>query len=217
MPAAFTATADPGDAPSPLSGAVELAAEPGRVLGLVGPPGSGLTRLGLSLLVAPSRLAPVATVDVRGWLCPVAAWEVGIEPDRLVVVRSTDRGAWPGLTAALLEGLPAVYAEMPSGIRDHDLRRLAALARARGSSLVLRPVRGDLPSGVLHLRVEAARVMWEGTDRGHGLLSRRLMTLRASGKGARSIEREIEVEDDGADAVRLVARLAAAPSGRAAG
>ena len=30
-------------------------AEPGRVLGLVGPPGSGLTRLGLSLLADPAR------------------------------------------------------------------------------------------------------------------------------------------------------------------
>ena len=52
-------------------------AEPGRVLGLVGPPGSGLTRLGLSLLADPARRGPVAVVDVRGWLCPPAAGRPG--------------------------------------------------------------------------------------------------------------------------------------------
>lgn len=186
------------------------------MLGLVGPAGSGLTRLGLSLLAPPSRKAPVATVDVRGWLCPMAAWEVGIDPERLVVVRSPDRKVWPSLVAALLEGLPAVYAEVPVGVGDHDLRRLAALARSRSSALVLRPVRGDLPAGVLHLKVEAAAVMWEGADRGHGRLTRRRLALRASGKGARGIERRIEVTD-GEDAVRVVPRLAPAPPGQAAG
>ena len=206
-----------GDRLAPPPGAVDLTAEAGRVLGLVGPAGSGLTRLGLSLLVPPSKHAPVAAVDVRGWLCPMAAWEVGIDPERLVVVRSPDRQVWPSLVAALLEGLPAVYAEVPAGVGDHDLRRLAALARARSSALVLRPVRGDLPAGVLHLKVEAAAVMWEGTDAGHGRLGRRRLALRASGRGARGIEREIEVTDDGADAVRVVPRLAPAPPGQAAG
>ena len=42
-----------------------LSVQAGRVIGLVGPPGMGLTRVGLSLLAEPSRIAPVAYVDVR--------------------------------------------------------------------------------------------------------------------------------------------------------
>jgi hypothetical protein len=70
---------------------------------------------------------------------------------------------------------------------------------------------------MLHLRIEAAGVRWEGVDRGHGALLRRRITLRASGKGARGIEQVVEMEDDGSHAVHLVPGLAAAPSGLAAG
>lgn len=205
-------------APSHESAApLAIQAEPGRVLGLVGPTGFGLTRLGLSLLAAPSLTGMVAVVDVRGWLCPVAAWEVGVAPERLVVVRCPDRRAWRQVTASLLEGFPVVFAEVPVGTGEADLRRLAALSRARRAALLLRPVSGDLPTGVLHLRIEATAVRWEGVDRGHGTLMRRHLTLRASGKGARGIERVVEMEDDGTHAVRLVPGLAVASSGLAAG
>ncbi|MBS1196110.1 MAG: recA bacterial recombination protein [Actinobacteria bacterium] len=134
-------------APAALPRPVPVA-EPGRVLGLVGPPGLGLTRLGLSLLADPARRGPVAVVDVRGWLCPPAAWEAGVPPERLVVVRCAEQGLWGRVTAALLEGLPAVYAEVPPGAAEVLLRRLGALARARRAALILRPLRGGLPSGL---------------------------------------------------------------------
>jgi hypothetical protein len=194
-----------------------LEAEPGRVLGFVGSPGAGLTRLGLSLLAEPSLVGMVSVLDVRGWLCPVAAWEVGVDPQRLIVVRCPDRHTWPKVAAALVEGFPVVYAEVPAGIGDADLRRLGALTRARRSSLILHPVSGDLPIGLLHLRLESAGVRWEGVDRGHGALLQRRLTLRASGKGVQGIERTMEVVDDGTRPVRLVPRLAAAPAGHAVG
>ena len=194
-----------------------LQLRPGWVVGLVGSPGSGLTRLGLAMLAPPSRLAPVVALDVRGWLCPSAAWEVGIEPERLVVVRCPQSEAWPAVVAALLEGVRAVYAEIPSGLGDQQLRRLGALARARRSGLVLRPLRGDLPDGVAHIRVRAEGVAWDGAGRGHGRLRERLLTLQASGKGAAGMDRLLMVEDDGTDALRMVSGLAAAPAGRAAG
>jgi len=214
--ATLLAGAPSAPSPDPVA-PFTIAAEPGRVLGLVGQPGSGLTRLALGLLARPARTGMVAVVDVRGWLCPVAAWEAGIAPERLVVVRCADRSAWLRVTAALVEGFPAVYAEVPAGVSDADLRRLGALSRARRSALVLRPIGGDLPIGVLHLRVEAGTVVWQGVDRGHGALLRCRLTLRASGKGARGIERVVEMEDNGSHALRMVPGLAAAPSGHAAG
>lgn len=196
---------------------VQLAAEPGRVVGLLGAPGFGLTRLGLSMLAAPAAAGRVAAVDVRGWLSPAAAWEVGVPPDRFVVVRCADRERWVQVTAALLEGIGAVYAEVPAGVGEAMLRRLAALARSRRAALLLRPLQGELPSGLAHLRLHAQAVAWSGVEQGHGRLSLRRMTIRAEGRATRGIDRVIEVEDDGTHPLRVVSGLAAAPAGRAAG
>ena len=194
-----------------------LAVQPGRVLALEGAPGLGMTRIALALLAEPARSAPVAAVDVRGWLSPAAAWEAGVPAERLVVVRCGDRSLWPKVAAALLDGIGAVYAEVPSGIPDRVLHRLAALARSRGAALVLRPLRGSLPAGLAHLRLTASGVRWEGAEAGHGRLTRRLVVVRASGRAVGGVERSLEVDDDGSHAVRLVPGLAAASAGRAAG
>ncbi len=199
---------------SPL---LPFAAEPGRVVGLVGPAGYGLTRLGLSMLAGPAAEGPVAVVDVRGWLSPEAAWEVGVASDRLVMVRCADRSVWPKVTAALLEGLGGVYAEVPAGIAEAMLRRLGALTRSRRSALLLRPLRGDLPPGLAHLHLDARGVAWTGVDRGHGRLARRRISLQVRGRATGGIEQTVEVEDDGTHALRVVGGLAAATAGRAAG
>lgn len=196
---------------------MHLALEPGKVVGLVGPPGLGLTRVGWSMLAGPARAGPVVYLDVRGWVNPLAAWESGISPERLIIVRCADRLLWPKTTAALLEGIRAVYAEVPVGVQEPVFRRLAALARSRRSALLLRPLGGDLPTGVTYLRLQGREVVWEGPDAGHGRLMGRRLMLDASGKGMSGIERVIEVEDDGTDVVRVVSRLAVAPARRAAG
>jgi hypothetical protein len=190
---------------------------PGRVVGLEGPPGFGLTRLGLSMLATPSRRGPVAYVDVRGWLCPPAAWELGIDPERLIVVRCDDPVTWGRVVTGLLEGMQAVFAEVPSRVRDAPLRKLATLSRSQGKPLLLRPVRGVLPSGVAHLRLGAHEVSWEGAGQGFGRLMGRRLTFEASGKVMRGMTRVIEVEDDGTHAVRVVSGLGAAPFGRSTG
>ncbi len=195
----------------------DLAATPGRVLGLIGPAGSGLTSIGISLLAAATNREPVAVLDVRGWFCPSLAWEAGIAPERLVVVRCPDSTVWPKLAATLLEGFRALYAEVPRHVPDQALRRLGALARSRRTAAILRAMHGDLPTGLLHLRVEGVAVRWDGPDAGHGRLERRVVSLRASGKGTGGVERYLEVMDDGANTVRLVPRLAIAPVGRATG
>jgi hypothetical protein len=194
-----------------------LALQPGRPVELSGPPGLGLTRLGLHLLALPSTVTTVVALDARGWLAPRAAWEVGVERERLVLVHCPDPRHWARVMAALCEGVRAVYAEVPAGVGDRDLRRLAALGRARGVALALRPLGGTLPGGVAHLRLRAMEVRWEGPDRGHGRLGRRLLVLEASGRGVAGIDRRVEVEDDGARGMRVVSGLAVAARGRATG
>lgn len=151
-------------------------------MGLEGPAGLGLTRLGLSLLAPPSEVGTVVVIDTRGWFSPLAAWECGVRPGRLVVVRCPERRRWAQVAAAVLEGVPAVYAEVPNGVNENELRRLAALTRARKAGLILRPLRGSLPAGITHLRVQGQGVVWAGPDQGHGSLMERRLSVSVSGK-----------------------------------
>ena len=206
-----------GALPVPDGSVGPLTVAPGQVVGLIGAAGLGMTRIGLAMLAAHAHLGTVAYLDVRGWMSPLAAWEVGIPEDRLVVVRCDGPVEWGRVGATLLEGVVAMYAEVPRGTKDARLRTLATLARTRRTPLVLRPIAGELPGGVTQLRLEARRVDWEGTDVGHGELRRRRMLIEASGKVMRGMTRTIEVVDHGADALRVVSGLAAPASGRAAG
>ncbi len=191
--------------------------QPGRVTELIGVPGTGLTRLGLKLLAEPSRVAPVVALDTRGWISPEAAWETGVLAERLIIVRCDDPILWPKVTAALLDGVRAVYAEVPARIKDHDLRRLTALARARRVAVVMRSMGNGLPTGIAHLRLRALGVTWEGANRGHGKLKKRRLMLEASGRGAAGITRRFEVEDEGTDAVRVVSDVVVDQVRRAVG
>ena len=191
----------------------DLSLQPGRIITLVGSPGSGMTRVGLSLLAEHTTSGPIVAVDVRGWLCPAAAWEVGISSDRLVVVRCADRLVWPKVVGALVEGVRSLYVEVPGGIHDQVLRRLAALARRHRTGVVLRPLKGSIAPGISHLRLEAQTGEWDGADRGHGRLRSRRLSLQVRGKGI--AESLIEAEDHGTDVVRLVRGLGASAAGRA--
>lgn len=194
-----------------------LGLEPGRVTELIGVPGTGLTRLGLKLLAAHSRSAPVVVLDTRGWISPEAAWETGVIAERLIIVRCDDPILWPKVVAALFEGVRAIYAEVPEQVGDRDLRRLTALARARRVAVAMRSMGKDLPTGVAHLRLRALGVTWEGADRGHGKLKNRRLVLEASGKGAAGITRRFEVEDEGTDAMRVVSDVVVDQARRAIG
>lgn len=190
-----------------------LTLAPGQIAGLTGIPGSGLTRIGLSLLAPYAVKGPLVYLDVRGWANPMAAWEMGIEPERLVVVRSNDIVSWGRIVATLLDGVRGVYAEVPTGLRDQVLYKLAALARTKRTPLVLRPISGKLPGGVAHLNLEACEVLWEGTEAGHGNLTSRRTRLVASGRATRGMVQTIEVEDDGTNDLRVVPHLGAQTAG----
>lgn len=187
---------------------------PGQVAGLSGIPGSGLTRIGLALLAPYANKGSLVCIDVRGWMSPTAAWEMGIEPNQLVVVRSEDIITWGRIVATLLDGVGGVYAEVPPGVKDASLRKLVAKARIQRTPLVLRPVAGELPSGMAHLHLKVREVIWFGTDAGHGRLRTRRTLLDASGKATRGMERTIEVEDDGTNDLRVVPHMGAQTSRR---
>jgi len=182
---------------------------PGQVVVLAGEPGLGMTRLGLVMLSDYAGAGAVAYLDVRGWLSPLAAWEVGIEPDRLVIARCGEVIRWGRAVAALLDGATAVLAEVPAGAKDASIRKLAALARNRGTTLLLRPLERAVPAGIAHLTLEARETAWSGAVDGHGRIERRRTRLTASGKAMQGMTRTIEMEDDGSNTLRVVPGVAA--------
>lgn len=211
-----------------------LALQPGRITELIGVSGSGLTRLGMGMLADPSRTGAVVVVDTKGWISPEAAWETGVVAESLVIVRCNELALWSKVTAALLEGVPALYAEVPAGVKDQDLRRLAALARARKAKVAFRSMGRGLPDGVSHLRLRAIGITWEGADHGHGRLKRRRLLLEASGRGVAGMKRRLEVDDgdrrvmaevvdrevrsdEGTNTLRVVSDVVVDPARRATG
>ena len=188
-----------------------LSVDPGRVVGLVGELGTGLTRLGLYLLTEASYQAPVAVVDLEGWVNPLAAWEVGIAPERLVMIRSVDPKQWADVMGVLLRGVPAIYAEVPRGVSGQVLRRIASSARREKTAVVLRS-QGALASGVAHTIIEGDDVLWHGSDGGFGYLEERELLVGATGRGASGQPRTLEIEDDGTDTLRVVGRMGAPPT-----
>jgi hypothetical protein len=137
----------------------------------------------------------------------MAAWEMGIEPERLVIVRNNDIVRWGRIVATLLDGVGGVYAEVPPGVGDASLRKLVAKARTKRTPLVLRSLAGAIPRGIAHLHLAARSVEWDGIDAGHGHLTVRRTLLDASGKSTRGRERTIEVEDDGTNDLRVVPHM----------
>ena len=197
----------------PQSGLFDVASlwGPGQLLGLVGAPGLGMTQVGIAQLAAIP--GPLAWVESSQWFSPEAAWEGGISDERMVVVRSTDKANWAEATAALMDGMAAVCADVPARIHDNVLRRLSARARARRARLILRS-RGPLPTGIVHSVITAEAVEWVGAGQGRGRLLHRQVVATATGKGVKGPAIKLGFEDDGTNFVCVVSGLGAAASGR---
>ncbi|MBT8200616.1 MAG: hypothetical protein KJO36_08870 [Acidimicrobiia bacterium] len=190
---------------------------PGQLLGLVGPPGLGMTRVAVTQLAAiPGPLSWVEPPTRASWFSPAIGWESGIEPDRLVVVRSSDIAGWAEATATLMDGMAAVCADVPARVPEAMLRRLAARARARRARLVLRS-RDPLPTGIAHTVITGEAVEWVGTGQGRGRLLHRRLVATAHGKGVKGPALELGFEDDGTNFVCVVSGLGATAPGRATG
>ena len=108
----------------------------------------------------------------RRWALPslglVAADELGVALERLVLVAAPERDAWGGVVAALVDGFDLVVLHAGrTGVRTADARRLVARARERGAVLL------QLGSGwpeKADVQLEVTRARWEGLDDGHGHL-----------------------------------------------
>ena len=151
----------------------------------------GATLLALALVAEASRAGSwLAAVGVPS-LGLVAADEVGVALERVVMVAAPDRDAWGSVVAALVDGFDLVVLNGGrGGVKPADARRLVARARERGSVLVQLGT-GWATEADLTLTVTAAR--WEGLEEGHGHLQARRVTVTRTGRGEAAQPRTTEL------------------------
>jgi hypothetical protein len=154
----------------------------GTTVGVAADPGAGgATSLALALAVAASAAGSwVAAVGLPS-LGLVAADELGVALERLVLVARPEREACGSVVAALVDGFDIlVVAPGRNGVKQADARRLVARARERGTVLVTLGA-GWPAAPEVTLRVSAAH--WEGIEAGHGHLQARRVTVTRGGRG----------------------------------
>lgn len=163
----------------------------------------GATSLAMALAAEASQLGSwVAGVGLPS-LGLVAADELGVALERLVMVAAPERDAWGGVVAALVDGFDLVVLHGGrTGVRTADARRLVARARERGS--VLLQLGAGWPEAA-DVQLEVTRARWEGLDHGHGRLLARKVRITGGGRGEAARPRQVDLWLPGADGQVCVA------------
>jgi hypothetical protein len=168
----------------------------------------GATSLALALAAGASQAGSWVAAVGLGALGLVAATELGVALDRLVLVADPgrQRDGWASVVAALVDGFDVVLvAGQPegrgrdqgqrrgrgTGLRPADARRLVARARERGA--VLMAVGGDLPGERSPVRLTVVAAAWTGLGEGWGHLAGRRMTVETGGRGEAARPRRAEL------------------------
>lgn len=148
---------------------------------------TGSTSLTLGLLADASRAGSwVALVGLPG-LGVLAAQQLGLDLDRMVLVPDPGPDG-PTVLAALLDGVDVVVVGPRVALTDGDRRRLSARARERSAVLV-----PTTPWPAAHVVLTARAARWEGLDRGHGHLRTCRLRVERTGRGTAAQRQESEV------------------------
>lgn len=162
---------------------------------------AGGTTLALALAVAPVAAGSWAALVGLPHVGLVAAAELGLALERVLVLPEVPSDAWPAVVAAVLDTVDVVVAALPGTVAPADQRRLVARARERGAVLVV-PVgsgdrRADGFGADVRLAVQGGR--WEGLGDGHGHLRARRVEVVAEGRRAAARPRRATVWLPGPD------------------
>src|SRR4051794_2597670 len=142
--------------------------------------GAGSTSLALALGAAASHAGSWVGVVGAPRLGLLAAAELGVAPERMLVVPEVPAASVATAVAALLDAVDVVY--VGGAVNDADARRLVARAREREAVLI--PLGRRWPLGAdVRLAVADAEWCWNGR-----LVARRVQ-VTASGRGVYARER----------------------------
>ena len=161
--------------------------------------GAGATSLALAVAAGPTRAGSwVACVGLPelGWAAAAAS---GVELERLVVVRPTER-SWATVVAALVDAFDVVLCGLDRSPSAADVRRLQARARERGAVLVVvggtagsvGPARRSWPDAA-DVDISVVRSEWSGLGEGWGSLHSRRITVETGGRRGMRRGRRIDL------------------------
>src|SRR5437868_1275461 len=100
--------------------------------------GAAATSLALALAAGASGAGSWVAVVGLGNLGVLAAGELGIDLERLIMVADPPAEQWGTVVTTLAEAFDVVLAQPEHRVRPAEARRLQARTRERGSALVLR-------------------------------------------------------------------------------
>jgi Mrp family chromosome partitioning ATPase len=152
--------------------------------------GPGATTLALALAVAASAEGSWTAVVGAPSVGLASALEVGLAPERLLVLAEVRRDVWATVVAALVDSVDLVLVSAPRAAPG-DARRLAARARERGAVIVALPRGGEgwWPVGP-DVRLGVGATSWSGpAGGGAGRLVARRAEVVSGGRGAAGRER----------------------------
>jgi len=145
-----------------------------------------------------AMLAP--SLGEEGWLAVVgaplinlvAAAEMGLRMDRVLIVDTPPAGQWGTVIASLLEAVQAVVIQPATRIGGRDARRIGARLREQRGTLVHLNSGTTWPSS-LDMSLTCATQEWQGIGEGHGYLRYRRMTVGAVGRRSAAQPRSVSL------------------------
>jgi hypothetical protein len=141
----------------------------------------GSTSLALALVAGPAGAGSwVAGIGVSS-LGLVAAAELGVPLDRLVLVADPPAPSWGTIVATLVDAFDVVLVRARR-VGASDARRLTARARERGAVLVLLGDEAAAWPEAPDVRLRIADAQWQGLGEGHGHLRSRRVQVEVDGR-----------------------------------
>ncbi len=162
----------------------------GAIVAVGGATGGGATSLALTLSAAASAAGSWVGVVGVASLGLLAAAQLGVAIERLLMVASPPAAEWATVVATLLDALDVVVVSAPERTRAGDARRLQARARERGAVLVVLGGPGVFEAEV---RLTVSTVAWSGLEAGSGHLHARRVAVEATGRRAAARPRTVEL------------------------
>ena len=183
-----------GDRVRPLAGAGERTLPVPEALGDLLPHGGlarGTTVATGGVAATSLALALAGPVTVAGsWVVVVglpqvgllAAAELGVDLERVLLVAEPGPAAWATTVAALLDAVEIVLVRPPSQVGVSVQRRLTSRARDRGSVLLQVGGHTGAWAQAPDLVVSASAATWAGLGPGHGRLRARRVEVTVTGR-----------------------------------
>lgn len=161
--------------------------------------GPAATSLALALAGPTTAAGAWVAVAGLGDLGLLAAAELGVAPERTLLVSEPPERVWAATVAGLLDAVDVVLVRPGRSVPASIQRRLLSRARGRGSVLIQVGGRTGVWAQAPDLTVSTVTVAWEGVGPGHGHLVARRAVVSVTGRRGATRPRHAELWLPGAD------------------